>query len=122
MTDERLKQMLSDLSVEHHINAHADGLKEGIFTQAIMSDCGLIFKEPLCITTDSKAAYDIVRNPGTTKRSLHFDRWLMFAREAYLNRKIAVVLVRTYKMMADDKTKVVDREKFLTCRQYQMNL
>ena len=38
----------------------------------------------------------------------------------YLMKKITISLVSTHIMMADDKTKVVDREKFFRCRNYQM--
>ena len=44
----------------------------------------------------------------------------MFARDLYLMKKITISLVSTHIMMADDKTKVVDREKFFRCRNYQM--
>ena len=44
-----------------------------------------------------------------------------YARELYLRQIIFVILVPTDKMMADDKTKVIDREKFFRCRNFQMN-
>ena len=34
---------------------------------------------------------------------------------------VEVYLAPTDKMMADDKTKVVDRAKFLNCRKFQIN-
>ena len=40
-------------------------------------------------------------------------------RDHYLMKKITLSLVSTHIMMADDKTKVVDREKFFRCRNYQ---
>ena len=37
-------------------------------------------------------------------------------------KKISISLVSTHKMMADNMTKVVDKTKFFTCRNYQMNI
>lgn len=72
--------------------------------------------------TDSKGAYDIVRNPGITKHSAHFERRLHFARDNYLKDRFRIYLIATHKMMADGLTKVVDREKFFRCRNYMMNI
>ena len=74
------------------------------------------------IIIDSKSAYDIIRHPGVTKRSVHFDRWLHFARDAYLHNRAKYFLGKTDKMMADGMTKVVDRNKFMICRSYMMNI
>jgi hypothetical protein len=72
--------------------------------------------------TDSKSAFDTIKNPGATKRSNHLERWLHFARELYLRNAIRYGLVPTHLMMADNLTKVADREKFFTCIQYQMGM
>ena len=101
--------------------AMTDLAKEEIYVNNILQDLGYILPTPLIIS-DSKSAVDIVKNPGTTKRSIHFDRWLHFTRELYLKKKIRVELAGTYYMMADDKTKVVDRDKFFRCRAFQMNI
>jgi hypothetical protein len=68
-----------------------------------------------------KSAADVVKNPGVTKHTAHFERWLHWARELFLNRVIDIYLTSTDHMMADDKTKVVDRNKCLKCRQFQTN-
>ena len=44
----------------------------------------------------------------------------MFARDAYLRKMFSMALVSTHKMMADMMNKVVDREKFLKCRDYAL--
>jgi hypothetical protein len=72
--------------------------------------------------TDSKSAFDTIKNPGATKRSNHLERWLHFARELYLRNAIRYGLVPTHLMMADNMTKVTDRDKFFTCIQYQMGM
>ena len=59
---------------------------------------------------------------SSTKRSVHFERRLHYARELYLRQIIFVILVPTDKMMADDKTKAVqDRAKVIKCRDFQIN-
>ena len=55
-----------------------------------------------------------------TKRTLHFDRWLHFARELCLLNRIEIFLTGTDNMMADGFTKPVDKTKFLKCRDYVM--
>ena len=40
----------------------------------------------------------------------------------YLFKKIDVILVPTELMMADDKSKVVDKTKLFACRRFQLNL
>ena len=69
-------------------------------------------------TTDNKAACDVIKYPGATKRTLHFDRWLHFAREMCLHNRIEIFLTGTDVMMADGFTKPVDKTKFLKCRDY----
>ena len=95
-------------------------IKESIFAENILTIDLKVKLQSTHVLTDSKSAYDTVRNPGATKRSTHVERWLMFARDLYLMKKITISLVSTHIMMADDKTKVVDREKFFRCRNYQM--
>ena len=65
----------------------------------------VVLDGPVCGVTDNKGAYDVVRNPGATKRTVHFDRWLHFARELYLHNAIKIFLTTTDNMMADMFTK-----------------
>ena len=77
--------------------------------------------KPLIIT-DNKAAYDIIRNPGVTKHSIHFERWIYFARDYYLHEGADYLLTPTASMMADGMTKVVDKTKFFLCRNFYMHI
>ena len=70
---------------------------------------------------DNKSARDVIKCPGATKRTVHFDRWLHFARELVLMNKAEIFFAPTDMMMADGMTKAVDKTKFLKCRDYVMS-
>ena len=97
-------------------------LKEGEFAAQICDFVGGNLKAPSACITDNKAACDVIKYPGATKRTVHFDRWLHFARELYLLNKIQVYLVSTDVMHADGFTKPVDKTKFLKCRDYLLSV
>ena len=97
-------------------------LKEGMFSVEILKEMGFKIMFPVSAATDSKSAYDAIKNAGVTKNSVHFERWLHYARDLAMRNRVSVILVGTDVQMADDKTKVVDKRKFLACRRAQMNL
>ena len=45
----------------------------------------------------------------------------VFAMYSEIQEEYALELVSTKIMMADDKSKVVDKQKFLDCRKFQLN-
>ena len=96
--------------------------KETIFTTEVLTDMGIEIVKPTTMLTDSKSTSDTVQNAGATKMSISLERWMHYARDLVLRGKIKSKLVRTEHMMADDKTKAVDRKKFFQCRRAQMNL
>ena len=97
--------------------------KEGMFAMQIYTqDMQQEHDGPLELITDSQSGIDIVRNPGATKSSVHFERWLYYVRELFLRGKLQVTFQGTQLLAADDKTKVVFKSKFLYCRMKQMNL
>ena len=87
-----------------------------------MRPYGASFEGVPHLVCDGKSALDIIKNPGVTKRSAHYENWLFFARDAFLTNKARFFHTTTDKMMADNLTKVVDRTKFFACRNYQMNI
>ena len=97
-------------------------LKEAKFVLDIIEFYGAGVKGPMPVITDNKAAYDIVKNPGATKRTAHFERWLHYARDLYLRNAVTVLLTPTENMMADAMTKATDRQTFFRCRNYMMNI
>ena len=96
-------------------------VKESRFVRDVLEFLGAPTFGPTPAITDNKAAFDIVKNPGATKRTNHFDRWLHYARELYLRNALKIYLVPTENMMADAMTKATDRQVFFRCRAYTMN-
>ena len=96
-------------------------LMEAMFVVDILQDLGVELADKVPCFTDSKSGFDIIRQPGVTKHTAHFDRWLHWARELYLMQVIALYHTPTDLMMADDKNKMVDRTKFFKCRDFQLN-
>ena len=106
---------------EAEIAALVSALKEAMFVLEILFDLGHEF-DSVDGYTDSKSGYDTVMNPGVTKRTAHFERWLFWARELYLEKKLLLNHIRDEDMMADSLSKVTDRAKFLKCRATLLNL
>ena len=92
-----------------------------MFAYNILTDLGATVYPPH-IVSDSKSAIDIIHNPGVTKRSVSFERWLFIPRDAHLANRAKFFLTTTGKMMADNMTKIVDKNKFFACRNFQMNI
>ena len=97
-------------------------LKEGMFVLRITEDMGVKLNDKPMLLTDSQSGRDTVINPGVTKHTVHFERWMYYVREAFLKKQVDIELVTTEKMRADDKTKVVHKAKFEFCRKLQLNL
>ena len=96
-------------------------LKESEFAAQVIGFISPDLKLPTAGITDyNKAAVDVIKFPGATKRTVHFDRWLHFARELCLRNKVEMFLVKTEDMMGDIFTKALDKTKFLKCRDYLM--
>lgn len=107
---------------EAEVAAMVGMAKEMIFVRQLMEDLRETVSSPTICVTDSKSGMDTIMNAGATKHTIHFERWMHFARMLQLRNVIKGVLVTTEKMRADDKTKVVDKNKFFMCRRATMNL
>ena len=117
----KTKTPVPDSSCYAEMNVIVQTLKEAMFTKHIVEDMFGKVGTPVLIT-DSKAAYDIIKNPGVTKHSIHFERWIYVARDAYLHNRAKFVLTTDATMMADFLTKITDRTKFFTCRNFVMHV
>ena len=78
----------------------------------------MLSSTPLSLPSLRKWHAWMPRHHRPYKLAVHVERWLMFARDLYLRKRFSMNLVPTIKMMADLMTKVVDRDKFLKCRDY----
>ena len=95
--------------------------KEVRFVREVLIDMNVEITGASPAVTDSKSAMDTIANPGATKHTVHFERWLHYAREAHIAGWLNVYLCSTLIMWADDKTKPLDRAKGLKCRDFQTN-
>jgi len=93
-------------------------LKEAIFVMQNAEHIGVEFDDAIQLITDNKAAHDIVKHPGATKHTTHFERRLHFARDHAMRGAANVHLTVTANMMADIFTKATDKTTFLRCRDY----
>ena len=114
--------MTNASTCEAEVAATVMMLKEAMFVLSVLHDLGYATEGKLPTLTDSKSGRDVIRNPGVTKHTAHFARWLHWARELYMQQKIEMILVEDSDMMADCDTKIVDRDKFFKCIKFQMNL
>ena len=109
-------------SCEAEVAALVMMLKEAKFVMGILRDMHAGVECPVPCITDSKSGRDIIMNPGVTKHTAHFERWLHYAREEYLKGWSNIYLTVTDLMMADIATKPLsEKNKFLKCRAFQLN-
>ena len=59
--------------------------KEVIFVVQILHDMKIEFPDgtPIPCITDSQSGQQTIENPGVTKHTAHFGRWLHWARELF---------------------------------------
>ena len=74
------------------------------------------FDLPITIYCDNSAAVDMIKKPGATARTRHYERWLLYAREQHLDNISSPVWIDTNMMIGDIFTKPLDKTKFLHFR------
>jgi len=116
----RKGKLVADSTCKTELEGVVEGLKETMFVKQLVEDMGGQINGKPIIVCDNKAAIDVIRNPGVTKRTAHYERRLYYAREEYMNGGAGFLLVPTHDMMADGMTKVVDRKTFFRCRDFTM--
>jgi hypothetical protein len=117
----RKAKFIPQSSCESEVFGAVMVLKEAEFAAQVIGfliDC---LEMPTAALIDNKAAYDVIRYPGATKRTVHFNRWLHFARSLCLLNKVEMFQVSTDDMMGDIFTKALDKTKFIKCRDYIMS-
>ena len=88
--------------------------------KTILEDTGKVIHSNFPLLIDAQALRDIIVNPGTTARTKHFESWLRYVRELYLNLVITVNWVPTKEQIADLFTKPLDKTTFLYLRSLLM--
>jgi hypothetical protein len=116
----RKAKFIPQSSCESEVFGAVMVLKEAEFANQVIAFICDSLAAPSAALIDNKAAYDVIRFPGATKRTVHFARWLHFARSLCLHNRIEMFLVGTDDMMGDIFTKALDKTKFLKCRDYMM--
>jgi hypothetical protein len=110
-----------DSSAMGELAVTVEGSKAMIFTANVVEDMVGTIGVPHMLN-DNKAAIDMIHKPGVTKKSVHYERWIHFARELHLSGRMKYFWCSTVQMMADGFTKVVDKATFLKGRAYYMNI
>ena len=72
------------------------------------------------VGVDNDAAIKTSINEGVTKRNMHWERLIHYARQSVKLNRIKYVWVDTTQQMADFLTKVVDPTAFRVNRDYHM--
>ena len=73
-------------SWEAEIYAYVLAVKNLRFLQQVLEFLGITLDLPMPIFTDSTTAESWIKIPGATARSRHYEKFLMYAREQYLNK------------------------------------
>ena len=92
--------------------------KEAEFAAQVITFLTESLELPIAGLIDNKAAVDVIKYPGATKRTVHFERWLHFARSMYMRNKVEMFLIGDPDMIGDIFTKALDKTKFLKCSSY----
>ena len=67
------------------------------------------------------AAVSSIKNAGSTQRNRHYERWLQYGREQYINLISKPLWISTEVMIADIFTKPLDKTAFLKFRAILLN-
>ena len=114
--------VVADSTAEAEASIVSKGAKATVAMRNVAAHVGRPASGPSALATDSQALCDIVSKPGTTSRTRYFERTTMLVKELYVRDIVYLVHVPTEKMIADIFTKAVDKDIFLRCRDYMLNV
>lgn len=77
---------------------------------------------PITIHCDNSAAVSHIKNVGATARTRHYENWLAYGRDQYLNRVSEPNWIGTELQVADIFTKALDKTTFLKFRAMLLNI
>ena len=98
--------------------------KDLIFICNILGDDGMQLKipKPIKIFCDNEAAVKTIKNIGATARNKHYERWIHYGREQYLNKFSLPLWISTKLNVADIFTKALDSTTFYKFRAALLNI
>ena len=118
----KLIKLASQSSGEAEIYAYVHAAKDLRFVQQVLEFLGVALHLPTPIYTDSTTAESWIKNPGATARSRHYEKFLMYAREQYLNKVSHPQWISGQRQIADVLTKALDKTSFLRFRDALLGL
>ena len=114
--------VVAQSSCEAEYVATAYTCKELDFVRNLCSELDIGLSHPAMLMVDNSAAIDIIKDRGVSGRTKHFNLGLHYTRNAYEERKVLPLFVRTKNQAADWFTKGLDKTTFLTWfKFYQMH-
>ena len=78
--------------------------------------------KPIKIFCDNEAAVKTIKNIGATARNKHYERWIHYGREQYLNKFSLPLWISTKLNVADIFTKALDSTTFYKFRAALLNI
>ena len=114
-------KLVAQSSAEAETAIYALGARNLQFTLHLFDFLDNPQQLPIRIFTDNSATRDSIKNPGVTARTRHYERWLLYAREQFLNRISVPHWISTSQMTADIFTKCLDKTTFLRHRSSLLN-
>ena len=111
-------------SAEAESAVYASAAKDLQFVLNVLGADGLNHRVclPVAIFCDNQAAVANVVNIGVTARTRHYENWITFGREQYLNRISEPKWIGTLEQVADIFTKALDKTSFLKFRALLLNI
>ena len=103
---------------------YASAAKDLQFVLNLLGHDGMKLSVPLPVTIfcDNQAAVANIKNVGATARTRHYENWLMYGREQYLNLISVPEWIETASQVADVFTKALDKTTFLRFRALLLNV
>ena len=120
----RQQKTIALSSAEAEYAAYSIAVRDLKFVSQILGSDGfqLLIGKPLTCYSDNTAAIDTIKQVGVNARNRHYDRWLHFGREMFLEKFCYPDWVGTKLMVADVFTKALDKTTFLKFRAALLNL
>jgi hypothetical protein len=114
-------RLVTQSSQEAEIYSYANAAKDLRFIQQLLQFNGHSLALPTAISTDSSSAIPWIRNPGCTTRTRHYEKFLMYAREQFLNKVSTPAWISSKDQCADLFTKCEEKSLFFKFRAKLLN-